>query len=1093
MSRGLQNGSDPLYNHDRIRVAFFSRAGGDAAGPSLTFVVRRPGVLANCVGSLGIHHHKPEILASMPACQVGTGEIDIMTSRTPVKPFRKLLSGFLVAVISLAALSPAVAVPVAATGTGHITSDLYAGSDSIVAGTVTRQASEWNADRTRISTRVTVAVKQTVKGPGAPDTIEVSVPGGEVGEIGEWVSDSPRFDTGEDILLYLKQSAGAALQVYGGSGGKLSLPPGKVESMSFQELEGIAREPALARARSDVITPNYLQKGHKWPGASPTVSYRVNPNTADTSGEETAVQAAAATWTAVTGKNFAFSYAGATSATAYSLNGTNEILWKNLGDVSTLAHAIHWYNTSTLLIVEADIEFNEYYNWAPGTYDIQSIALHEMGHWLFLGDLYSGSDTAKVMYGYYSSGTLKRVLHSDDIAGIRYLYPAPSAITVTAPNGGESWAVGSSQTITWTSSGISGMVKIEVSRNSGASYSTLISSTANDGSHPWTVAGPGSTTARVKVTSISSPGTSDSSNADFTITGPPPPTITLTAPNGGESWDIGTVQDITWTSSGLTGMVKIEVSRNSGSSWSSLISSTANDGSHPWTVTGPGSTTARIKVTSVASPTTSDSSNADFIIPPPSITVTSPNGGEVWAGGSLQTITWTSSGVTGMVKIEISRNGGSSWTAIVPSTTNDGDHAWTVAGGATSLARIRVSAAMGSSSDSSDANFTVLSATGFPADITSITVARDGTLYAAAIAEAAKGTWLAGDYRLLKSTNGGMTWGIAGGTTLALAAPAAIVSVVASKQTASRIYVAVSGGGVNQVRVSTNSGTSFALTYDLPATAGNIITMDVTFKTAHLIAVGTDIALAPDNIQILDESTAFPTWQANGDANITGTVNAVAFSPNFATDNVIFAVGDDGLGGNMLVDRRVGAGAWATIQTIAGGGPSAAVSPVPGAVIGFPSNFDFTTNNVTFVGLNQTPADDLYKVSAGSSSPVDLNVRGAGTSSGIASLSVSGASAAATLLVGLDTTGFAPAASGAATLRKSLNSGAAWSSPSKQPLGGTAAGSSLTFVARGAGKTVYAGTSGSAVPDDGMVGDNSGFFVSLDAGSTFTPKGLKDA
>ena len=54
-------------------------------------------------------------------------------------------------------------------------------------------------------------------------------------------------------------------------------------------------------------------------------------------------------------------------------------------------------------------------------------------------------------------------------------------------------------------------------------------------------------------------------------------------------------------------------------------------------------------------------SNANATLGGGSITVTSPNGGEIWPIGSVQNISWTSSGLTGNVKIEVSRNGGTSW------------------------------------------------------------------------------------------------------------------------------------------------------------------------------------------------------------------------------------------------------------------------------------------------------------------------------------------------------------------------------------------------------------------------------------------------
>jgi hypothetical protein len=75
---------------------------------------------------------------------------------------------------------------------------------------------------------------------------------------------------------------------------------------------------------------------------------------------------------------------------------------------------------------------------------------------------------------------------------------------------------------------------------------------------------------------------------------------------------------------------------------------------------------------------------------PGSITVVSPNGGENWRSGQKRTIQWTSSGVTGPVRIDLARDGVNYTETIAASTTNDGVDRWTVTGPATSTARIRV-------------------------------------------------------------------------------------------------------------------------------------------------------------------------------------------------------------------------------------------------------------------------------------------------------------------------------------------------------------------------------------------------------------------
>ena len=91
----------------------------------------------------------------------------------------------------------------------------------------------------------------------------------------------------------------------------------------------------------------------------------------------------------------------------------------------------------------------------------------------------------------------------------------------------------------------------------------------------------------------------------------------------------------------------------------------------------------------------------------PAVTVTSPNGGESWAGGSSRAITWTSSLVAN-VKLEYTLDG-TTWSVITASTpAAAGSYAWTVPNTATSAAKVRVSdAASALVSDASNAAFAI--------------------------------------------------------------------------------------------------------------------------------------------------------------------------------------------------------------------------------------------------------------------------------------------------------------------------------------------------------------------------------------------------
>ena len=352
-------------------------------------------------------------------------------------------------------------LPLASTGAAQAETgkpgleELTTDADSIIVGTVVERTSGWNDEHTRIYTSVVVSVEESLKGEVSQDSITITVPGGEVGEIGQWVSHVPSFDRGERAVLFLKklskakrpkaQLPEAQFEVYGGFRGKLAVKQGKVGNLPLAKFKGRVSQALQGQALPDgeidfpssTTTFAFSYAGFKWPGSSPVVSYRINENTADCTGEGAAVQTAAATWTAAPA-NFSFSYAGATGATSVGYNGVNEIMWTTSLGAGIIAQATIWYSGDTIL--ENDIQFQDNYAWSigasAGAYDVETIALHELGHWLCLADLYNSADSAKVMYGYGYTNTTKRALHADDIAGIQYIYGvAATAPTVTNSGG----------------------------------------------------------------------------------------------------------------------------------------------------------------------------------------------------------------------------------------------------------------------------------------------------------------------------------------------------------------------------------------------------------------------------------------------------------------------------------------------------------------------------------------------------------------------------------------------------------------------------------------------------------------------------------
>jgi hypothetical protein len=304
------------------------------------------------------------------------------------------------------------------------------------------------------------------------------------------------------------------------------------------------------------------------------------------------------------------------------------------------------------------------------------------------------------LVGDSDSGTLSVTSNGGD-QDVTVLIERESYVNVTAPQAGEDWPIGSTRHIQWTSSGTSGFVMIEISRDGGSIWTTVEGSTADDGDYVWTVTGPASNNCVIRVTDTD--GSPSGTSGTFSIS--EQPYVTVTSPSTGDDWQIGTQQHIQWSSSGTSGSVAIEISRDGGGTWSTIESSTTDDGDHPWTVTGPPSTNCVVRV----SDTDGDPSGTSgvFTISQESfVTVTSPQAGDDWPIGSNQDIQWSSSGTSGTVAIEISRDGGVTWETIESSTADDGDHTWTVTGPASADCAVKVSDTDGDPSGTSG-TFTV--------------------------------------------------------------------------------------------------------------------------------------------------------------------------------------------------------------------------------------------------------------------------------------------------------------------------------------------------------------------------------------------------
>ena len=192
-------------------------------------------------------------------------------------------------------------------------------------------------------------------------------------------------------------------------------------------------------------------------------------------------------------------------------------------------------------------------------------------------------------------------------------------ITVTSPNTAVSWRAGETRSVTFSHNmGVGQVANIDVSRDGGATWSfvaAITTTSATSGTFNWLVNGPPTAQARIRVTWAVDPAVTDISNVDFKIL----PRTTVTAPNTAVTWAVGSAQLIKWNHNiGTADSVKIELARD-GINYTetiapSVLNNASTTGTFNWTVTGPATTNARVRVTWTTSPAVTDISNVNFKI-----------------------------------------------------------------------------------------------------------------------------------------------------------------------------------------------------------------------------------------------------------------------------------------------------------------------------------------------------------------------------------------------------------------------------------------------------------------------------------------------
>ena len=135
-------------------------------------------------------------------------------------------------------------------------------ADVVAVGTVDRLRSEWNGNKSRIQTLVTIRVEQQLKGTPAGGELTVLVPGGEVDGVGEVYSHTDRFRQDEEVVVFAKRDSRGTLRIATGDRGKLLITHDQSTGKRIVQNVGTLDEVTARVVRALRASPSDTQQEH---------------------------------------------------------------------------------------------------------------------------------------------------------------------------------------------------------------------------------------------------------------------------------------------------------------------------------------------------------------------------------------------------------------------------------------------------------------------------------------------------------------------------------------------------------------------------------------------------------------------------------------------------------------------------------------------------------------------------------------------------------------------------------------------------------------------------------------------------------------
>ena len=444
-----------------------------------------------------------------------------------------------------------------------------------------------------LNTYITLDITHVHRGPGDLAEVVVREPGGRWGDLVHELDAVPSYLPGESVYAYLEPAADGALRTVGMFFGKFHLEETQLRGplMATRDLEGrgtilgkteapesFTRNDLVAltagvpyrrgstsdrRVKTELVSErqrrDWSAKPPEWerlewdPSSaasrpvsesarfvalstgSPTrwvqadsgspVAVHIQPGGNPLNDDQAAVDEIARAldaWTDVpqsrlhmTLGNTDFNYTGHYGTPASNYNGINIVLFDDpYDDISdptgcggVLAIGGYWRtgstgapinNVSFHSALQLYVIFNNNFEcYLADPDNLAEVATHEIGHGIGFGH----SSTFDSIMRASSYGNRGPRLGNDDIDAVHCHYP--HTLTLLAPNGGEVWNVGSTESISWDATpeagGDPGSVDLEVSIDGGATWATLATGTPNDGSYDWPVASEPGNDVRLRV------------------------------------------------------------------------------------------------------------------------------------------------------------------------------------------------------------------------------------------------------------------------------------------------------------------------------------------------------------------------------------------------------------------------------------------------------------------------------------------------------------------------------------------------------------------------------------------------------------------